>query len=104
MNRKREAELTQLRADMAAQNEEHEKLVNDMRKKQALAISDLEEQVAAVKKSKAKFEKDVHRLNSELMDSNEQLEESKKLKVMMTFIPSVLPWQQLEQPLSSVLP
>lgn len=81
VNRKREAELTQLRVDMAMQNEDHERLVGDMRKKQALAISDLEEQVAAVQKSKSKFEKDVHRLNAEMMDTGEQLEESKKAKV-----------------------
>ena len=81
MNRKREAELTQLRVDMTSQNEEHEKMVNDMRKKQAQAISELEEQVAAVKKSKGKLEKDVHRLNAEVIDSSEQVEEVKKLKV-----------------------
>ncbi len=81
-NRKREAELTQLRMDVAAQNDDHEKMVNDTRKKQAVAIGELEEQMEAVKKSKGKLEKDVHRLNSELIDSSEQLEESKKLKVL----------------------
>lgn len=81
VNRKREAELNQLRVDVAAQQEEHEKMVNDMRKKQAQAVSELEEQVATVKKSKGKLEKDVHRLNAELIDTSEQVEESKKLKV-----------------------
>ena len=81
LNRKREAELTQLRVDMASQNEEHEKMVNDMRKKQNLAVNELEEQVAVVKKSKSKFEKDVQRLNAELADTRDQLEESMKLKV-----------------------
>lgn len=81
MNRKREAELAQLRVDMTALNEEHEKMVSDIRKKQAQAVSELEEQVAAVQKSKSKLEKDVHRLNSEVIDTTEQLEESQKLKV-----------------------
>ena len=66
---------------MASQNEEHEKMVNNMRKKQAQAISELEEQVAAVKKSKGKLEKDIHHLNAEVIDSSEQVEEVKKLKV-----------------------
>lgn len=81
MNRKREAELAQLRVDMTAQNEDHEKMVADLRKKQNHAIGELEEQVAVFQKSKSKLEKDVHRLNAELIDSNEQLEESQKLKV-----------------------
>lgn len=81
MNRKREAEITQLRMDMAAQSEEHEKMVNDLRKKQTLAVNELEEQVAMLQKGKSKLEKDVHRLNSELIDANESFEESQKLKV-----------------------
>lgn len=82
INRKREAELAQLRVDMAAQNEEHEKMVVDLRKKQALAIGELEEQVAALQKTKSKFEKDIHRLNAELIDANGQLEETQKAKVI----------------------
>ena len=81
MNRKREAELAQLRVDMAAQSEDHDKMVNDMRKKQGLAVGELEEQVAALQKSKSKLEKDIHRMNAEIIDTSEQLEESQKLKV-----------------------
>lgn len=85
MNRKREAELTQLRVDMASQSEEHEKMVGDLRKKQALAMGELEENVATLQKSKAKLEKEVHRVNAELMDANEQLDEVQKLKVSWSF-------------------
>ena len=81
MNRKREAELAQLRVDMTAQNEEHERMVSDLRKKQTQAVGELEEQVTMIQKSKSKLEKDVHRLNGDLMDTTEQLEESQKLKV-----------------------
>ena len=56
-------------------------MVVDLRKKQAHAIRELKEQVAVFQKGKAKLEKDVHCLNAELVDSNEQLEESQKLKV-----------------------
>ena len=81
MNRKREAELNQLRVDMTSQNDEHEKMVNGLRKKQTQAVNELEEQVTMLQKGKSKFEKDVHRLNAELIDANESLEEAQKLKV-----------------------
>ena len=81
VNRKREAELAQLRLDMASQSEEHDKMVVDLRKKQSLALGEVEEQAAALQKTKAKLEKDIHRLNAEMVDTNEQLEESQKSKV-----------------------
>ena len=83
MNRKREAELAQLRVDMTSQGEEHDKMVADLRKKQSNAIGELEEQIAMLQKGKGKLEKEVHRLNAEVVDSNDQLEESQKLKVMI---------------------
>lgn len=81
MNRKREAELAQLRVEMTTQAEENEKTVADLRKKQANAVGELEEQVAALQKTKGKLEKDVHRVNAELMDASGQLEDSDKAKV-----------------------
>lgn len=81
MNRKREAELAQLRLDMTTQNEEHEKMVGDLRKKHNNAASDLEEQVAALQKSKSKYEKEAHRLNAEVIDTSGQLEDMQKAKV-----------------------
>ena len=80
-NRKREAELTQLRVDMTAQVEEHEKAVTDIRKRQGIAVSELEDQLAIVQKSKSKLEKDLGRVNAELVDSSGQLEDMEKAKV-----------------------
>lgn len=81
MNRKREAELNQLRADMDAQNEEHEKNVADLKKKHANAVGELEEQVENLQKSKSKLEKDVHRLTAETGDMGGQLDDIQKAKV-----------------------
>jgi septal ring factor EnvC (AmiA/AmiB activator) len=80
---------------MASQVEDHEKMVNDMRKKQTQAVNELEEQIEAVKKSKGKFEKDVHRLNAELIDTSEQVEEFKKLKVRKSVLLTVYSKNQI---------
>ncbi len=86
-NRKREAELNQLRVDMAAQAEEHDKAVIDIRKKQGIAMSELEDQLAILQKSKSKLEKELNRVNAELVDSTGQLEDVEKAKVhMMLFV------------------
>ncbi len=85
VNRKREAELNQLRVDITAQNDNHEKVVSDLRKKQAMAVSELEEQVAALQKSKSKLEKDVHHANAEIIDLNDQFEDTQKVKVISKF-------------------
>ena len=80
-NRKHEAELTQLRVNIATQEDEHEKMITDHRKRQANAIGELEEQMATLQKTKGKLEKDVHRVNAELMDTKSQLEDIEKTKV-----------------------
>lgn len=81
INRKRETELNQLRSDMDSQNEEHEKSVGDLKKKHANAITELEEQVENLQKSKNKLEKDVHRLTGESGDLGGQLDDTQKAKV-----------------------
>ena len=81
MNRKREAELTQLRKDFDTQTEEHEKTVADFRKKQAAAIGEMEEQVATLQKSKSKLEKERQALTAENGDLSSQLDDVQKAKV-----------------------
>lgn len=55
LNRKRENELTQIRKDFDAQNEENERTVADLRKKHAAAVTELEEKVDSLQKAKAKY-------------------------------------------------
>ena len=86
MNRKREAELNQLRSDMDTQNEEHEKTVADLKKKHVNAIGELEEQVETLQKSKSKLEKDVHRLTAETGDLGGQVDDIQKAKVRRSCI------------------
>jgi len=81
VNRKREAELTQLRVDITSQSEDHEKAIADLRKKQGIAISELEDQLAIFQKSKGKLEKELNRVNAELVDTSGQLEDVEKAKV-----------------------
>ena len=54
LNRKRENELTQMRKDFDVQAEENEKTVADLRKKHAAAVTELEEKVDNLQKTKAK--------------------------------------------------
>ena len=55
VNRKREAELTQLRKDYETQAEDNEKAVSDLRKKHAAIVTELEEKVDNLQKAKAKY-------------------------------------------------
>ena len=55
MNRKRENELTQLRNDFETQAEENEKTVGDLRKKHAQAVTELEEKVDSLQKTKSRY-------------------------------------------------
>ena len=54
LNRKRESELTKLRKDHEAQEQEHEHVLSDMRKKHAEALRQLEEQLETSQKAKTK--------------------------------------------------
>ena len=45
LNKKREAELNQLRTDFQAQSEEHDRAVAEMKKKHHNAVNELQEQV-----------------------------------------------------------
>ena len=81
MNRKRESELSQVHKDLEAQAEDHEKTVSDMRKKHAVAVGELEEQVATLQKAKTKLEKDRHELTSETGDLSSQVDDLQKAKV-----------------------
>lgn len=82
LNRKRETELSQARADMEKQAEEHEQAMSDFRKKHTSAVSDLEEQLEAIKKSKSKLDKDHQRLVADHGDASSQLEDLTKAKVI----------------------
>ncbi len=81
LSRKRENELAQSRATMDKQTEEHEQSMSDLRKKQAAAVGDLEEQLEATKKGKSKVDKDYQRLVAEHGDTASQLEDLTKSKV-----------------------
>lgn len=81
MNRKREAELAQLRKDFDAQTEDHEKTVADFRKKHAAAMGEMEEQVATLQKAKSKLEKERQTLTSESGDLSSQVDDLQKAKV-----------------------
>ena len=54
LNRKRESELAKLRKDHEAQEQEHERVLGDMRKKHTEALRQLEEQLEASQKAKTK--------------------------------------------------
>lgn len=81
MNRKREAELSQVHKDLEAQAEDHEKTVSDLRKKHTAAVGELEEQVATLQKAKSKLEKDRQELTSETGDLSSQVDDLQKSKV-----------------------
>lgn len=83
INRKREAELTQLRADKDQQSEEHEQAMADLRKKHTTAMGDLEEQLEAVKRAKSKLDKDHQRMTADHQDASSQLEDLTKAKVFI---------------------
>ena len=86
MNRKREAELSQVHKDLEAQTEDHDKTVSDMRKKHTAAVGELEEQVATLQKAKAKLEKDRQELTSETGDLSSQVDDLQKAKVRDTWL------------------
>ena len=86
MNRKREAELSQVHKDIEVQAEDHDKTVSDMRKKHAVAVGELEEQVATLQKAKAKLEKDRQELTSESGDLSSQVDDLQKAKVRDTWL------------------
>ncbi len=54
LNRKRESDLDQLRKSQQAQNDEHDKVVSDLRKKHTTAVKDLEEQLENIQKAKSR--------------------------------------------------
>ncbi len=81
LNRKREAELTQVRVGMEKQAEEHERAMSDFRKKHTTAVGDLEEQLETLKKGKSKVDKDFQRLTAEHGDTTSQFDELAKAKV-----------------------
>ncbi len=81
LNRKREAELTQVRVDMEKQAEEHELAMSDVRKKHTKAAGELEEQLETLKKGKSKVDKDLQRLTAEHGDTTSQFDALTKAKV-----------------------
>ena len=83
LNRKRETELAQLRKDFETQAEEHDRSVAEMRKKQAHAVGELEEQVQTLQKGKSKAEKERQALTSEVADISGQLDDTQKAKVLL---------------------
>lgn len=81
LSRKREMELSHIRAEMQKESEEHEKATSDMRKKFTSMVSDLEGQLESMKKAKTKADKDNHKLAKDNSDVSSQLESITKAKV-----------------------
>ena len=81
LNHKRETELTQMRKDLEAQAEEHEKAVADLRKKNTQAVGELEGQIESLQKTKSKLEKERAHLSAEMGDTSQQVEDLQKSKV-----------------------
>ncbi len=81
LNRKREAELAQLRADLEAANGQHEAAAVQMRRRQGEVVAEMGQQVEALQKAKAKLEKEVQQGRAVMAEARAQTEDAFKAKV-----------------------
>merc|ERR1719443_615385 len=75
LNKKREAELAQLKAELEESNIQHEGTLAAMRSKHNNTMAEMGENIDSLNKSKAKAEKDKAGLERDLMDARGELDE-----------------------------
>jgi len=83
LNKKREAELAKLKADLEEANIAHEGTLAALRQKHNNSMSDLGEQIDTINKNKAKSEKDKANMERDLQEARSGLEESMRDRANM---------------------
>merc|ERR1719330_1792564 len=83
LNKKREAELAKLKADLEEANIAHEGTLAALRQKHNNSMSDLGEQIDTINKNKAKSEKDKAGMERDLQETRSGLEESMRDRANM---------------------
>merc|ERR1711931_441903 len=76
LNKKREAELAKLKADLEEANIAHEGTLAALRQKHNNSMSDLGEQIDTINKNKAKSEKDKANMERDLQEARSSLDEA----------------------------
>jgi len=76
LNKKREAELSKLKADLEESNISHEGTLAALRQKHNNSMSDLGEQIDTINKNKGKSEKDKANMERDLQEARTGLEEA----------------------------
>ena len=76
LNKKREAELAKLKAELEESNISHEQTLAALRQKHNNTMSELGEQIDGINKMKAKAEKDKSNMEKDLQDIRSSLDES----------------------------
>ena len=76
LNKKREAELAKLKADLEESNIAHEGTLAALRQKHNNTMSELGEQIDSINKMKAKAEKDKANMERDLQDARSSLDEA----------------------------
>merc|ERR1712193_468154 len=75
LNKKREAEIAKLRKDIEEANIQNESVLSNLKRKQADSIGELQDQVDALQKAKAKIDKDKIVIMGEIADVRAATEE-----------------------------
>merc|ERR1712024_265886 len=83
LNKKREAELAKLKADLEEANIAHEGTLAALRQKHNNSMSDLGEQIDTINKNKAKSEKDKCGMERDLQETRSGLEEAMRARSNM---------------------
>merc|ERR1719282_400187 len=83
LNKKREAELAQLKAELEESNIQHEGTLAAMRSKHNNTMAEMGENIDSLNKSKAKAEKDKAGLERDLMDARVGLDEAMRERANM---------------------
>merc|ERR1719357_559408 len=83
LNKRREAELAKLKADLEEANIAHEGTLAALRQKHNNSMSDLGEQIDTINKNKAKSEKDKANMERDLQEARSGLEESMRDRANM---------------------
>merc|ERR1719282_785168 len=83
LNKKREAELAQLKAELEESNIQHEGTLAAMRSKHNKTMAEMGENIDSLNKSKAKAEKDKAGLERDLMDARGGLDEAMRERANM---------------------
>jgi len=83
LNKKREAELSKLKADLEEANIAHEGTLAALRQKHNNSMSDLGEQIDSIAKNKSKSEKDKAGMERDLQEARSSLEETMRERANM---------------------